>query len=272
MKKRILGEMIFLISLTAFVAFSSGHSLAGENRSTQPGLEEETSSVIVVDPVDNQTLYAGTPSGLFKSTDEGLNWLPINDGLLNKNILTVVINPVNTNILYCGTQRGAFKSADRGRHWTAINNVIPETGIPAMAIDPSNSDTIYVIARDAAWIIGVFKNDKNESIIKNMIRDCVFVSRNNGEKWTAINDFSDFESMNLKIESISIHPFETSKLFTGTSIGLYRSMDGGASWPSAHRRLNDHHIKKVVIESSKRSILYAIAPGELFKSVDEGNS
>jgi photosystem II stability/assembly factor-like uncharacterized protein len=153
-----------------------------------------------------------------------------------------------------------------------MNNVIPETGIPAMAIDPSNSDTIYVIARDAALIMAIFKNQNNESIIKAMTRDCVFVSRNKGEKWTAINDFSDFESMNLKIESISIHPVVRSKLFTGTSIGLYRSIDGGASWPPMHRRLNDRHIKKVVIDPSKRGTLYVSTAEEVFKSVDGGNS
>jgi hypothetical protein len=142
MKKRILTDVIFFVSLITFVVFRGGRSAAGENQLLHLGPEGKTISVVVFNPADNKTVYIETELGLLKSTDTGINWSMIYSSLTTIHILGVIIDPVNTNSLYCGT-RGDFKTMDGGRHWLAMNSCIPGTGGLTMAIDPSNPDTVY---------------------------------------------------------------------------------------------------------------------------------
>ena len=81
MKKRILSDVIFFVSLIAFVVFTGSHSVTGENQLIRLGPEEKTISGVVVDPADNKTLYAGTQLGLLKSTDTGINWSMMDENL-----------------------------------------------------------------------------------------------------------------------------------------------------------------------------------------------
>jgi hypothetical protein len=54
-------------------------------------------------------LYAGTSSGVLKSTDGGGNWSPLNTGLTNLWIDALVIDPATPFTLYVGTKAaGAF--------------------------------------------------------------------------------------------------------------------------------------------------------------------
>jgi hypothetical protein len=142
MKKRILTDVIFFVSLIAFVVFTGGRSAAGENQLLHLGPEGKTISVVVFDSADNKSIYGETQLGFLKSTHTGINWSMIYNSLTTIHILGVVIDPVNTNSLYCGT-KGDFKTMDGGRHWQGMNSCIPETGGPTMAVDRSNPDTVY---------------------------------------------------------------------------------------------------------------------------------
>jgi len=74
---------------------------------------------IVYDPVDPQVIYAGSfGSGVFKSTDGGLNWSSVNNGLTNLYVSSMAINPQNPSTIYAGTYRGqVYKTNDGGNSW-----------------------------------------------------------------------------------------------------------------------------------------------------------
>jgi hypothetical protein len=47
--------------------------------------------------------------GVFKSTNGGKNWYPINNGLTSTNVWSLTIDPARPNTLYAGTDgRGVF--------------------------------------------------------------------------------------------------------------------------------------------------------------------
>ena len=63
-------------------------------------------------PNTSNIIYAGTyDSGVFKSTDGGSTWEPINSGLTSPRINDIVIDP-NSSIVYAGTGGGVFKLYD----------------------------------------------------------------------------------------------------------------------------------------------------------------
>ncbi len=53
---------------------------------------------------------AGTSSGVFKSTNGGDIWSPLNSGLTSTTVSTLAIDPGNPSTVYAGTWGGVFKS------------------------------------------------------------------------------------------------------------------------------------------------------------------
>jgi photosystem II stability/assembly factor-like uncharacterized protein len=65
-------------------------------------------NAVVLDPQATTTLYAGLEGdgGVYKSTDGGVSWTAMNDGLTNLDVGTLAIDPRNPTRLYAGTGGG----------------------------------------------------------------------------------------------------------------------------------------------------------------------
>src|SRR5262249_34458938 len=97
-------------------------------------------------PNTPSTLYAGTQTGMFKSTNGGDTWVSINNGTNSARINEIVLDPTNTAILYIGAaSRGMMKSTNAGAGWSSINSggLSSFSQINALAIDPVNPMTLY---------------------------------------------------------------------------------------------------------------------------------
>ncbi|MBI4464983.1 MAG: hypothetical protein HY647_09790 [Acidobacteria bacterium] len=106
---------------------------------------------LAIDPANPATVYAGTPRGVFKSTNGGHNWS--NAGLTTQSVYTFIISPANPSTIYAGTQDGGvFKSTDGGQNWSSSG--FPTAPVQALAIDPNNPSTLYA----ATFGGGVFKS------------------------------------------------------------------------------------------------------------------
>src|SRR5450755_430106 len=81
-------------------------------------------NVVIVDPANSQTIYLASNSGLFVSTDGGLNWtqgtVPFGD------VRSLVLDPTSppaARILYAGvTGVGVVQPTNGGRNWATILN------------------------------------------------------------------------------------------------------------------------------------------------------
>ena len=84
---------------------------------------------LAIDPINTQTIYAGTyGGGVFKSLDGGSTWYAINAGLTNLHIYSLAIDPTNTQTVYAGTEQGGvFKSTNGGSSWSAVNTGLTYT-------------------------------------------------------------------------------------------------------------------------------------------------
>ena len=94
------------------------------------GLPERTNiSVFAFDPVNPETIYAGTNHGLFTSTNRDGSWNgwrsigPESD----TRIQTLAINSQNSKIIYVvvSGSRGVFRTTDGGTTWKPVNNGLP---------------------------------------------------------------------------------------------------------------------------------------------------
>ena len=199
--------------------------------------------VLVLDPIDNQTLYAGVGSGLYKSIDGGVNWTNLkpnqiksiaidhrhqgiiyivgDDGLLksmdygvtwtktetglNGTVQVIEMDPLNSETLFCGTTSGLFKSSDGAGTWVATNL---NSSILSVAIDQENSKTLYACGQGS-----LFRSDAN------------------GENWREVNMVPLLTRPNFDIISLKIDPDNSDIIYLATSYrGVLKSADAGKSW------------------------------------------
>jgi photosystem II stability/assembly factor-like uncharacterized protein len=165
---------ILYAGLSDFSQFLGSSTVSGLMKSVDGGatwsnlgLTGTAVTLLVVDPSDPSVIYASTEGllseprgfrGLFKSTDSGVSWAAINDGLESLldnrfRITDLVIDRDNPRHLYAGSGGGGvFTSTDGGGVWKPHNTGLANLDIRALALASGNPKTLY-----AGTASGVFK-------------------------------------------------------------------------------------------------------------------
>lgn len=166
--------------------------------------------------------YAVTFNGVWKSTNSGVNFSPVNTGLPEGAIGNIVSDPANANILYA-TAETVYKSTDGGGTWAKADTGINSTTVGNGRVRIDGSGNLYVSTRTA----GVFK------------------STNAGASWskltglqTAINTFKGTTAPIVsQAPHVRTDPSGLYVFFDGNEYGIYRSTDGGSTWSALNTGL-----------------------------------
>src|ERR1035438_3878512 len=87
---------------------------------------------ILIHPTATNILWCGgVDGGVWKSTNNGAAWFPLDDFMADLAISTLAMDPANPNIIYAGTGEamynldavrgaGIFKTTDGGTTWTQL--------------------------------------------------------------------------------------------------------------------------------------------------------
>jgi photosystem II stability/assembly factor-like uncharacterized protein len=99
---------------------------------------------------DSDVVYATSKmSGVYKSTDRGMTWVAINNGITNLTMgrsAPVLVHPENPDILYTASEGGGgvYKSKDGGASWYEVNVGLADTSVIGLAMDPERPKTLYL--------------------------------------------------------------------------------------------------------------------------------
>jgi|GEM_PF-4940024 len=217
---------------------------------------------VVIDPSNNQTIYAGgstfsgTGGGLFKSSNGGSTWS--SNMLTGTYVKALAIDPTSSQTIYAGTETyGVMKSINGGSSWTTLNSGSPTTNtfVESIAIDPINTKTIYCACSGIS-------GEPNAGLFK---------SGDGGSSWAAIG----FTGKSLDVISLAIDPRNSQTVYIGRngSGGVYKSINGGGSWSSANNGIPLVTIcYAIAIDPNNSQNIYAATDHGIYISTSAGSS
>ncbi len=162
---------------------------------------------------DKDIMYAASDT-LYKSTNGGFSWFPLTGDIDSGNAaLSIAVSYTNSDSLYIATapddvrSMHIFKSTDGGSTLTDISGNLPNRFPRDIAVNPQNSSEVYVV-------------------FSGFGTGHIFKSSDAGVTW---NDLTGILP-DLPFHTIEILPASPETLFVGCDLGVFASVNGGASW------------------------------------------
>lgn len=172
------------------------------------GDDGQVSAVAVSSLQPGRILLSGSFGRVFLSDDFGQTWTPADAGLPRDVAFPVLAaSGADPDVFFAGGTGGMFRTANGGVTWTRIPD--PPFGPAPTALRPSPADPLEL---RAAVGTGAWKG--------------IWRSTDSGTSWASASaGLSGAGAFDL------VHdPADPSRLLAGTSGGVARSTDGGASW------------------------------------------
>ena len=180
---------------------------------------------IVIDPDDPNLLYAGTATGVRRSTDGGATWTSnLLTGLEGQGvtILGLALQPESMGVLLAATpEAGVYRSSSNATNWVESNVGLDDKMTHDVVFAPSNPDVAYVTTHQ-----GVYRSDDG------------------GLTWIRRSIGLAYEF----VHAIAVDPRDADIAYVGTAVelhllhtghsqeglheggGIYKTVDGGRTW------------------------------------------
>lgn len=203
-----------------------------------------------------------TAWGVHKSTDGGVTWSQINNGLpASLNVARLMMDPNDSSILYAAVideGGGLYKSVDKGLSWAKVASTNAISG-------SSGINDIHFDVEGKAYITAGFKNEDSDV-------GGLWVSDDNLQTWTKKFDYpwtNRVEVAKYDTKTILVSTLPNTKVGFKNS-GTFLSKDGGDSWLKINigngqaDRIND-----IAINYTKVGYYYASTRGSgWYRAID----
>jgi photosystem II stability/assembly factor-like uncharacterized protein len=190
--------------------------------------------------LEKLVLFAGTQSGLFRSSDGGSSWERVNTaGIAGVPVLAIYAPPRGDSRLAVRTAGGLFLSEDGGRNWR-------------LATLPGSDYYLYDLA---------LPMDRDQPILAATSRG-LLESVDGGANWKLVTAGVPAATIN----SVRFHPARSGEAYLIQYGKVYQSLDGGTSWqlfPSEGLENASVHTLWVSADIPGRIVVLSAARGAL---------
>ena len=140
------------------------------------GMGNKVINRLILNPLNPNTVFAATEGGIYKSYNQGVNWILTSSG---NNFMDLKYCPNDTMTMYACAGGTFYRTTNAGTSWSAITTGFSSTGRNrlAIAVTPANPNIVYVLASKSS-------NNGFEAFYKSSNKGTSFVSRLSG---TSIN-------------------------------------------------------------------------------------
>ncbi|MEW6366289.1 MAG: hypothetical protein AB1714_16810 [Acidobacteriota bacterium] len=205
---------------------------------------------IKVDPASPSNVYVGTTGGVFKSTDAGVKWVSVNNGLPagGQGLLVSALSAHSrrSDTVWAATNRGLYRTTNGGTEWVRLSRGLPAVEMYDVVVSPSDPDVLYVVT----------------------VTGEVYRGTRGGATWLAvpIPGAPSTGRIHLQVDAASADTV----LAISDGSGILRSTDGGRSWELTGKGLS-FGVNEVVASPKHGGTVYAVG-GLILKSRDGGST
>ena len=213
----------------------------------------ETQWANLVKSVDGGNRFTGAVTGLDPIRSSGLG--PDANYLF---VAPFVMDPAEPNRLWLGGEF-LYRTENAAATWRKASTPMPDRGlVSAIAISPTDSNRVLagttkgdIVSSRAAlaatlvsvwdatrprdgWITSIAFDPRNGSIVYatygNFGGPHLYRSTNGGATWTPIDGASPRGLPDIPAHCLVVDPNDSSRLYLGTDLGVFVSLDAGVSW------------------------------------------
>jgi photosystem II stability/assembly factor-like uncharacterized protein len=219
---------------------------------------------------DSDFIFAATDSGVFRSSDNGVNWVKKNNGLGSDLIFSLVFKvqgTAGTPLLFAGTGNGIFSSSDYGNNWT-------EVGSPAEWLFTAFGTDIFAVSSQTTYI-GWSKYTILES--GTGYKTVVCHSKDNGSSWAQTYSGNLDRSQRTRSLVINSHGILFAVGTWGPSLFIEKSIvstseNGGSNWEMVYIDSSTSNPLLGAQSSDVYMSTYGFGNGGISRFFNDGNS
>ena len=261
------------------------HNLKWRNIGPFRGGRSVASSGVVKQP---GVWYMGsTGGGVFKSTDDGINWKNVSDGFFKTGTVgAIAVSESDPNIVVVGMGEhaargvmtsmgdGVYKSMDAGKTWKHIG-LDYTRHISDVIIHPTNPDIIFIAAQGAQYGAsddrGVYRSTDGGKTWEKVL----FIDNNTGASSLSM-DMTNPRILYASMWQHRRYPWTMES--GGESSGLHKSVDGGNTWKPMKAGIPDAIGKSgISVSRANPDRVFAVIEAEgdkggVYRSDDAGKS
>lgn len=207
---------------------------------------------MALSPTTPNTMLGISNSGLYRTTDGGLNWKFTE---IYPWMNAVSFDPTNTNRAYVSLYNGIYKTTDAGVSWTS--KVISGVNNPIYpVVSPLSPNIVFLSCTNT-----------------------IYRSINYGDNWTALaTNLPKDGNNNSQVNWLAFNSTGTT-LYAATQYGMYSSADG-ITWTARNSGLplydnsNPRAVFQVIISPVNNNYLYCIVDNnrQVYRSINGGAS
>jgi hypothetical protein len=169
----------------------------------------------MMDPSDSARLWLGGEY-IYRTTNAAATWVKASTALPDGGVMSAItIAARDPNLVVAGTNKGHVLvqnralEADAQTEWTRS---LPRSGwVTSVAVDHQNLSTMY-------------------ATYGNFGGSHVYRSQDGGTTWRALDGSGGFAVPDVPVHVIVVDPDDRSRLYLGTDVGVFVSVDGGERW------------------------------------------
>lgn len=243
---------------------------------TYSASQKETINRLVMDPGNDNIIYAASSAGIYKTTDAGANWTLLASG---PNLIDLEMHPANSSILYMSTKDYwyapvIYKSTDGGSSWSAVATFTDTDYRVELAVTPADASRVYAVVSNRNGALSSIQRSTNSGTSFSQ----VFGSGTNMLGWYCLGtDASGQGGYDL---CIAADPSNANTVYVG-GVNTWKSTNGGTSWTNNNMWTSSgtyNSCGSPVVHADKHdlvffgSTLYECNDGGLYKTTNGGNT
>ena len=229
-------------------------------------------TTVAIDPTNSNTIYAGAAQGgVWKTVNGGADWTPLTDAQCSLAMGALAVDPITPSIVYAGTGEmhfsldsyygcGVLRSSDGGVTWTQLGGAVFDTPtggahISKIVVDPATAGSASSSTVFAATSFGLYKSVNSggswSQLFAASVTDVIQDPSNHSVLFAAVGCFLSSCDPRVKAN------------------GVYKSIDGGATWNGLSGGFPSSNVGRVqlAISASSPSILYSAVADAFYNGV-----